>query len=70
MANIPVLTVYDDNGNEIPIPAIRGEKGDSYVLTAADKQEIASIVKGQLNKETWTFTLEDGTTVTKAVYVG
>ena len=44
MANIPVLTVYDDNGNEIPIPAIRGEKGDSYVLTEADKQEIAQIV--------------------------
>ena len=47
MANTPILTVYDDNGNEIPIPAIRGEKGekgDSYVLTQDDKREIAEIV--------------------------
>lgn len=44
MATIPVLTVYDDDGNEIPIPAIKGDKGDSYILTDADKQEIAEIV--------------------------
>lgn len=25
--NIPILSVYDENGNKIPIPAIRGEQG-------------------------------------------
>lgn len=30
----------------------------------------AEMVKAALNKETWTFTLEDGTTVQKVVYVG
>ena len=63
---IPILSVYDENGNRIEIPAI---KGDSYVLTAADKQEIASIVSGLLTAETWTFTLENGSTVTKQVVV-
>ena len=33
-----------------------------------DKEAIAAAVKSSLPKETWTFTLEDGTTVTKAVY--
>ena len=27
--NIPILSVYDADGNEIPIPAIRGEKGET-----------------------------------------
>lgn len=27
MAKIPILSVYDKKGNEIPIPAIRGQKG-------------------------------------------
>jgi hypothetical protein len=44
-------------------------KGTDY-FTDADKQEIAGTVRGLLTKETWTFTLEDGSTVTKAVYVG
>ena len=48
---------------------VKGEKGDDYVLTASDKQEIAGIVKDSLKKENWTFTLEDGSKVTKAVYV-
>lgn len=26
---IPILTVYDDNGNAVPIVAIKGEKGDT-----------------------------------------
>jgi DNA-binding NarL/FixJ family response regulator len=43
--NIPILTVRDENGNIIEIPAI---KGDSYVLTEADKQEIAEIVFSML----------------------
>jgi hypothetical protein len=48
----------------------RGLKGDSYVLTDADKENIAAQAKASLTKENWTFTLEDGSTVTKAVYVG
>ena len=62
--NIPILTVKDADGNIIEIPAI---KGDSYVLTAADKQEIANNVHAKLSAETWTFTLENGSTVTKTV---
>lgn len=45
----------------------RGTQGDSYILTDADKANIAASVKESLSKETWTFTLEDGSTVTKAV---
>jgi hypothetical protein len=46
-----------------------GAKGDSYVLTDTDKANIATQVKNSLATENWTFTLEDGSTVTKAVYV-
>ena len=51
--NIPILTVRDADGNIIKIPAIKGdkgdrgiqgEKGDSYILTDADKQQIANVV--------------------------
>jgi hypothetical protein len=64
---LPILSVYDENGNRVEVPAIRGAKGDSYVLTESDKQQIATILKGQLNSEVWTFTLENGSTVTKTV---
>lgn len=50
-----VLKVKDGSGNWIDIPAIvgeKGDKGDTYVLTDADKQEIAEmaaeIVKASL----------------------
>lgn len=43
--NVPVVSVRDEDGNIIEIPAL---KGDAYVLTAADKQEIAQIVYGLL----------------------
>lgn len=42
-----VLTIRDENNNIIDIPAIKGdkgEKGDTYMLTEADKEEIADIV--------------------------
>lgn len=39
----------------------------AYTLTEADKEAIAKKVKDSLNKEEWTFTLEDGSTVKKAV---
>ena len=47
-----------------------GPHGPAYTLTETDKNAIAAAVKNSLTKETWTFTLEDGSTVTKAVYVG
>jgi hypothetical protein len=65
--NIPILTVRDEQGNIIEIPAI---KGDDYVLTEEDKREIAGIVVSEgLETEVWTFTLEDGSVVTKTVVV-
>lgn len=48
----------------------KGNKGDAYNLTPDDKSAIASVVKASLTTENWTFALEDGTTVTKVVYVG
>lgn len=48
---IPILTVKDDKGNIIEIPAIKGDKGDSYILTEVDKQEIANLVINTL--PTW-----------------
>jgi hypothetical protein len=59
-----LLSVYDENGNKTSIPAL---KGDDYVLTEADRQEIATMVVGKLSTEAWTFTLENGSTVTKTV---
>ena len=50
--------------------SIKGEPGPAYTLTDTDKNTIAEAVKASLTTETWTFTLEDGSTVTKAVYVG
>ena len=45
----------------------KGEDGDDYVLTSSDKTEIASAVLTSFTTETWTFTLEDDSTVTKKV---
>ena len=59
-----ILRIRDENGNVQEILAIRGE---DYVLTEADKQEIATKVVGELSTETWTFTLEDGSKATKTV---
>lgn len=40
-----VLKIRDEKGNIVEIPALKGDKGDSYILTQADKSEIADIVK-------------------------
>jgi hypothetical protein len=45
----------------------KGADGTDYVLTEADKQEIATMVVGMLSTENWTFTLDNGSTVTKTV---
>lgn len=65
-----ILKIRDTSGNVQEILAIKGDKGDKgadYVLTEADKQEIATKVVGMLSSEAWTFTLEGGSTVTKTV---
>ena len=64
-----ILRIRDANGNVQEILSIKGDKGDDYVLTRSDKEEIADIMIGKLKTETWTFTLEDGSTVTKQVIV-
>lgn len=61
---IPIIRVRDENGNVVDVPAL---KGADYVLTNADKQEIATMVVDKLSSETWTFKLEDGSTVQKTV---
>lgn len=68
-----ILKIRDADGNVQEILAIRGENGEdgqpgeNYVLTDADKQEIAEMASENLLTETWTFTLENGSTVTKTV---
>lgn len=61
---IPVLRVRDENGNVVEIQIL---KGADYVLTETDKQEIVQKVIAAQLTETWTFTLEDGSTVNKTV---
>lgn len=39
-----ILRVKDKNGNWVDIPAIKGKDGKDYVLTEADKQDIANLV--------------------------
>lgn len=44
-----------------------GPRGPAYVLTDTDKQAIVDAVLASQTTEDWTFTLEDGSTVTKKV---
>ena len=79
-APITVTDMYetwiDDAYNEVTfsdgtiLHVKNGAKGSSYTLTDDDKNTIAAAVKASLTSENWTFTLEDGSTVTKKVYVG
>lgn len=39
-----IIRIRDEHGNVREVTAIKGDKGDSYILTEADKQEIAGIV--------------------------
>lgn len=58
-------------------PGAKGDKGDPGTTpvkgtdywTAADKAEMVSDTKAALTAETWTFTLTDGSTVTKQVVI-
>lgn len=71
-----ILRIKDAEGNIQEILAIKGENGKDgadgkdYVLTEEDIEEIARRLGEQLSTETWTFTLEDGSTVNKVVAVG
>jgi hypothetical protein len=65
--NGTTLTVTSASGTSSA--DLKGAKGDNYVLTDADRANIATQVKNSLATENWTFTLESGETVTKAVYV-
>ena len=66
-----VLTITSASGtSSADLKGEKGETGPAYTLTDTDKATIASAVKASLTTESWTFTLEDDSTVTKAVYVG
>ena len=52
-------------GSQGPKPV----KGTDY-FTASDKADMVAQVKASLTTENWTFTLENGSTVTKAVLLG
>lgn len=43
-----ILKIRDENGVVHEIIAIRGEDGKDYVLTDADKEEIAEIINGNI----------------------
>lgn len=43
-----ILRIRDADGNVQEIRAIRGEDGKDYVLTEADKEEIAQMVREML----------------------
>ena len=71
------IDYFDGEPGYTPIKGVDyfdGEPGKTPVLgqdyfTEADKAEMVAAVKAALTVETWTFTLEDGTTVTKDVCV-
>lgn len=54
-----MLKIKDANGEVHEILAL--------ILTESDRKDIANKVVATLPAETWTFTLEDGSTVTKSV---
>jgi hypothetical protein len=43
-----ILRVRDKDGKWVDIPAIKGADGKDYVLTEADKEEIANLVLEKL----------------------
>lgn len=47
-----------------------GPQGPAYSLTEEDRDSIADAVIGKLTPDTWVFTMDDDTTVTKRVVIG
>jgi predicted DNA binding protein len=62
------LVINYTNGVVVNAGRVVGAKGDKYVLTTADKNELVSLLKNSLTTQTWKFTLEDGTIIQKEVY--
>ena len=62
------ISVTDNENDAMPEKATVQIVLDDQEEPTADG-DFAKMVKACLKKETWTFTLENGTTVSKAVYV-
>lgn len=53
--NVPLLSLWDETTKQyVGVPLLKGDKGDSYVLTETDKQEIAALTKDQITIPTKT----------------
>ena len=75
---IPILKLWNEKTKQYEsVPALTGkqgepgrtpEKGTDY-WTEADKQEVVDSTIDSLPTETWTFTLESGSTIQKKVVV-
>ena len=61
-----ILKIRDANGNVQEVLVIKGDKGDSYILTEADKIEIANIVASLMASPT----NEQGNESHEAVIIG
>lgn len=46
-----ILRIRDAEGNVQEILSIRGKDGENYVLTEADKEEIAEMVRDMIQSE-------------------
>lgn len=74
--NGTVLTVTSASGtSSADLKGTKGDSGKTPVMgtdyfTAADKAEMVTQVKNSLTSETWTFELENGSTVSKVVLLG
>ena len=64
---IPTLKIRDENGNVVSVPAIKGDKGDSYVLTEEDKQEIANMSTTDQTYDPTSTNAQSGKAVAQAV---
>ena len=65
-----ILKVKDANGNVTEIPAIRGKSAYAYAKDGGytgTEVEFAAKLAEVYSSESWEFTLEDGSTVTKKV---
>ena len=69
--NGTTLTITSASGtSSADLKGEKGDKGDTGVVDYSRLNDYAKKTEVPSNKETWTFTLEDGSTVTKSIYVG
>lgn len=67
-----ILKIRDENGNEQEILVIKGKNGkdgDNYILTEADKQEIAELVYDMVRTNAASLINEDGGEDKEAVII-